>query len=133
MKYLLINLFLIGCSSNTLEQPLVIKTTPCYVDCPHYELVIFPDYWIKWKNHSTANTYKYRLNDEHIKQLRQLLPVLSKLDWKATYGIRRARDLQQIDIQYSNYKTTIYGKQFAPKPIKNLLAWAEELIKERPK
>ena len=133
MKYLFIHLFFLGCSTSPLNHPLIVSTSACMMGCPYYTFTLQPDYQYTLANHSNKKTHNDTLNTDQINELNNLLQPLASLQLEKTYGKQRAWDLQQIHLVYNRKKTTIYGRQFTPKPIKHLLAWVEELIKERPK
>lgn len=133
MKHLLLNLLFLGCIATPLKHPLIISTSACYMGCPHFTLNLQSNYSFALVDHSKKITHKGRLTGQETQQLQLLLKSLAAEELKPTYGNQRARDLQKIHLQYNQQKIAINGKRFAPKPVKDLLAWAEAMLKERPK
>ncbi len=120
-----------GCLS-PLQKELIVERYPCYINCPHYVVRVFPDQSFEAVYPSKGDTLSGRLSEKEFAGLSKLVQQLPFKDSIQYFG-KEIRDLQKSKIQFGTSTMIIYGNRFESKEQRDLFKWIEQHIRDHPK
>lgn len=129
----LILVLILSCQGNLKDQSFALEAKPCLGRCLVYALKIDVNGAYSIEQPHTTSPVQGRLSKTQKREFKQLLKALPKTDTLTYLGRANVYDLPEISLQYGASKAIVKGRQFAPPPYKRIIAWSDQLVKERPK